>query len=89
VCSIFATGLTRRVIYASSYVILELPILESVIKLAIPPISPFLFTYLTQYSIRNRLTALKKDRGNFIKPSDVNSLYQAVIKQGLSSHSNP
>ncbi|KAH9967362.1 hypothetical protein BC827DRAFT_1258444 [Russula dissimulans] len=32
-------------------------------------------------SIRNRLTALKKDRGNFIKPSDVNSLYQAVIKQ--------
>ncbi|KAN0137097.1 Protein of unknown function (DUF2408) domain containing protein [Lactarius tabidus] len=31
--------------------------------------------------IRNRLTALKKDRGDFIKPSDVNSLYQAVIKQ--------
>ncbi|KAI0272625.1 hypothetical protein BC834DRAFT_857586 [Gloeopeniophorella convolvens] len=31
--------------------------------------------------IRNRLTALKKDRGEFIKPSDVNSLYQAVIKQ--------
>jgi hypothetical protein len=34
------------------------------------------------YSIRNRLTALKKDRGEFIKPADVNSLYQAVIKQG-------
>ncbi|KAF8260682.1 hypothetical protein EI94DRAFT_1780424 [Lactarius quietus] len=32
-------------------------------------------------SIRNRLTALKKNRGDFIKPSDVNSLYQAVIKQ--------
>ncbi|KAH9023228.1 hypothetical protein EDB85DRAFT_1991999 [Lactarius pseudohatsudake] len=32
-------------------------------------------------SIRNRLTALKKDRGDFIKPTDVNSLYQAVIKQ--------
>lgn len=31
--------------------------------------------------IRNRLTALKKDRGDFIKSSDVNSLYQAVIKQ--------
>ena len=37
-----------------------------------------------QNSIRNRLTALKKDRGYFIKPSDVNSLYQAVIKQGSS-----
>lgn len=37
-----------------------------------------------QNSIRNRLTALKKDRGDFIKPSDVNSLYQAVIKQGSS-----
>ena len=35
------------------------------------------------YSIRNRLTALKKDRGEFIKPADVNSLYQAVIKQGM------
>jgi hypothetical protein len=35
-----------------------------------------------QFSIRNRLTALKKDRGDFIKSSDVNSLYQAVIKQG-------
>ncbi|KAF9778416.1 hypothetical protein BJ322DRAFT_1093002 [Thelephora terrestris] len=32
-------------------------------------------------NIRNRLTALKKDRGEFIKPADVNSLYQAVIKQ--------
>ncbi|KAI0255759.1 hypothetical protein BJV78DRAFT_1273311 [Lactifluus subvellereus] len=31
--------------------------------------------------IGNRLTALKKDRGEFIKPSDVNSLYQSVIKQ--------
>jgi len=34
------------------------------------------------YSIRNRLTALKKDRGEYIKPADVNSLYQAMIKQG-------
>ena len=35
------------------------------------------------YSIRNRLTALKKDRGEYIKPADVNSLYQAIIKQGM------
>ena len=34
-------------------------------------------------SIRNRLTVLKRDRGEYIKPSDVNSLYQAVVKQGL------
>ncbi len=33
-------------------------------------------------SIRNRLTALKKDRGDYIKPSDVNQLYQAIVKQG-------
>uniref|UniRef100_A0A0W0FXM3 Uncharacterized protein n=1 Tax=Moniliophthora roreri TaxID=221103 RepID=A0A0W0FXM3_MONRR len=32
-------------------------------------------------NIRNRLTALKKDRGEFIKASDVNQLYQAVVKQ--------
>ncbi|KAF6761564.1 hypothetical protein DFP72DRAFT_879019 [Ephemerocybe angulata] len=32
-------------------------------------------------NIRNRLTALKKDRGEFIKASDVNSLYQGVVKQ--------
>ncbi|KAJ8508905.1 hypothetical protein ONZ45_g8869 [Pleurotus djamor] len=32
-------------------------------------------------NIRNRLTALKKDRGEYIKQSDVNSLYQAVVKQ--------
>ncbi|PCH44285.1 hypothetical protein WOLCODRAFT_138918 [Wolfiporia cocos MD-104 SS10] len=32
-------------------------------------------------NIRNRLTALKKDRGEYIKPSDVNVLYQAIIKQ--------
>ncbi|KAH9935913.1 uncharacterized protein BXZ73DRAFT_45394 [Epithele typhae] len=32
-------------------------------------------------NIRNRLTALKKDRGEFIKPSDVNQLYQAIVKQ--------
>ncbi|TFY68214.1 hypothetical protein EVJ58_g1145 [Rhodofomes roseus] len=32
-------------------------------------------------NIRNRLTALKKDRGEYIKPSDVNALYQAIIKQ--------
>ncbi|KIK61634.1 hypothetical protein GYMLUDRAFT_84776 [Collybiopsis luxurians FD-317 M1] len=32
-------------------------------------------------NIRNRLTALKKNRGDFIKASDVNALYQAVIKQ--------
>ncbi|THH19251.1 hypothetical protein EW146_g1894 [Bondarzewia mesenterica] len=32
-------------------------------------------------NIRNRLTVLKKDRGDYIKASDVNSLYQATIKQ--------
>ncbi|TFK98345.1 hypothetical protein BDV98DRAFT_613811 [Pterulicium gracile] len=32
-------------------------------------------------NIRNRLTALKKDRGEYIKAVDVNSLYQAVVKQ--------
>lgn len=35
-------------------------------------------------SIRNRLTALKKNRGEYIKASDVNTLYQAVVKQGMS-----
>ena len=33
-------------------------------------------------SIRNRLTALKKDRGEFVKAHDVLSLYHAVVKQG-------
>ncbi|KAI0731195.1 hypothetical protein C8Q76DRAFT_612641 [Earliella scabrosa] len=32
-------------------------------------------------NIRNRLTALKKNRGEFIKQSDVNQLYQAIVKQ--------
>ncbi|KAG5639079.1 hypothetical protein H0H81_007023 [Sphagnurus paluster] len=32
-------------------------------------------------NIRNRLTALKKNRAEFVKASDVNSLYQAVVKQ--------
>ena len=32
-------------------------------------------------SIRNRLTALKKDSSHYIKPQDVQQLYQAVIKQ--------
>ncbi|OAX41236.1 hypothetical protein K503DRAFT_854789 [Rhizopogon vinicolor AM-OR11-026] len=32
-------------------------------------------------NIRNRLTALKRDRAEFLKPSDVNALYQAVVKQ--------
>ncbi|EIW79155.1 hypothetical protein CONPUDRAFT_107257 [Coniophora puteana RWD-64-598 SS2] len=32
-------------------------------------------------NIRNRLTALKRDRGEFIKASDVNTLYQQVVKQ--------
>ncbi|KAF8557716.1 hypothetical protein OG21DRAFT_1456829 [Imleria badia] len=32
-------------------------------------------------NIRNRLTALKRDRADFIKPSEVNALYQAVVKQ--------
>lgn len=32
-------------------------------------------------SIRNRLTALKKDSSTYVKPQDVQQLYQAVIKQ--------
>ncbi|KAF8582750.1 hypothetical protein K439DRAFT_1647471 [Ramaria rubella] len=32
-------------------------------------------------NIRNRLTALKKDRGEYVKAHDVLSLYQAVVKQ--------
>lgn len=32
-------------------------------------------------NIRNRLTALKKDRGEYIKATDVNILYQAIVKQ--------
>ncbi|KAI0091734.1 hypothetical protein BDY19DRAFT_983977 [Irpex rosettiformis] len=32
-------------------------------------------------NIRNRLTALKKNRGEYIKASDVNVLYQAIVKQ--------
>ena len=32
--------------------------------------------------IRNRLTALKKDSGEYIRPQDVIDIYKAVIKQG-------
>ncbi|KAI0343203.1 hypothetical protein BDW22DRAFT_1356806 [Trametopsis cervina] len=32
-------------------------------------------------NLRNRLTALKKNRGEYIKVSDVNTLYQAIVKQ--------
>jgi hypothetical protein len=35
----------------------------------------------TFFSIRNRLTALKKDSSHYIRPQDVQQLYQAVIKQ--------
>jgi hypothetical protein len=34
------------------------------------------------FSIRNRLTALKRDRGEYIKASDVTQLYHAIVKQG-------
>lgn len=40
-------------------------------------------------SIRNRLTALKKDRIEFIKAADVNSLYQAVVKQSTHLSCSP
>ena len=62
----------------------ELPILEAVIKSVISILLPHtrIHTYIS--SIRNRLTALKKDRAEFIKVSDVNSLYQAVVKQSAS-----
>lgn len=38
--------------------------------------------YVSWSSIRNRLTALKKDRGDFIKTTDVLALYQQIVKQG-------
>ena len=64
--------------------LIELPILESVIKCVVVPlqITPSKFNAHV-HSIRNRLTVLKRDRGEYIKPSDVNSLYQAVVKQGV------
>ncbi|KAL4065942.1 hypothetical protein J3A83DRAFT_336833 [Scleroderma citrinum] len=39
-------------------------------------------------NIRNRLTALKRDRAEYIKPSEVNALYQAVVKQGGHFHTS-
>ncbi|KAG6381499.1 hypothetical protein JVT61DRAFT_81 [Boletus reticuloceps] len=45
----------------------------------LPPELPILEAVI---NIRNRLTALKRDRADFIKPSAVNALYQAVVKQG-------
>lgn len=33
-------------------------------------------------NIRNRLTALKKNSSDYIRAQDVQTLYQAVIKQG-------
>ncbi|GJJ11264.1 hypothetical protein Clacol_005496 [Clathrus columnatus] len=36
-------------------------------------------------NIRNRLTALKKDRGHYVRAQDVLSLYHAVVKQGKNS----
>lgn len=41
----------------------------------------FFLPILSNYSIRNRLTALKKDSSHYIRPQDVQQLYQAVIKQ--------
>ena len=58
----------------------ELPILESLIRYA-KGYTPGHLINWPHLSIRNRLTALKKDRGEFIKSSDVNQLYQAVVKQ--------
>ena len=43
-----------------------------------------LFHVRSSISIRNRLTALKNNREEYIKPSDVLHLYQAVVKQGTS-----
>jgi hypothetical protein len=61
----------------------ELPILEAVIKCVINYFTDHLREVNAEdASIRNRLTVLKRDRGEYIKPSDVNSLYQAVVKQG-------
>lgn len=37
---------------------------------------------LHPFSIRNRLTALKKDRDEPIRAPDVLNLYQAVVKKG-------
>ncbi|KJA28133.1 hypothetical protein HYPSUDRAFT_197663 [Hypholoma sublateritium FD-334 SS-4] len=58
----------------------ELPILEALIKYAFAASAGLTLIPISR-SIRNRLTALKKDRGEFIKASDVNQQYQAVVKQ--------
>lgn len=69
----------------------ELPILEAIIKcVRLSYFRCFLFTdALCIHSIRNRLTALKKNRGEYIKVSDVNALYQAIVKQGQCCTMSP
>ena len=47
--------------------------------------TPFLLTD-PRNSVKNRLAAFKKDRGDFVNASHVNSLYQGVIEQGPLSH---
>ena len=83
-----ATGLRLSV---DSWLIQELPILEAVIRLGLRHRYPPSFLLVPVNSIKNRLTALKKDwdHGDFSKSSDVNSQYQAVIKQGPWPHLIP
>ena len=39
----------------------------------------------SKYSIRNRLTALKKDRTEYIRAKDVLDIYSALMDQGEPS----
>ena len=57
----------------------EVAILESLVKRV-----SHSSAQLTWRSIRNRLTALKKDRNDFTSAQDVMSIYKAVIKEGSS-----
>jgi ActR/RegA family two-component response regulator len=60
----------------------ELVILEAVTRSARDRLAAGVPVLIIARSIRNRLTALKRDRGEYIKPADVDKLYQAMLKQG-------
>lgn len=60
----------------------ELPVLEALVKCALPSLLPAIEELNGLRSIRARLTALKKDRTEYIRASDVMQIYASVIKQG-------
>jgi hypothetical protein len=49
----------------------------------VAPLVPLPLILPPRRSIRNRLTALKKDSSEYIRPQDVQHLYKEVIKQGV------